>query len=116
MPSWKKVIISGSDAHLNSLNTTSALTASGNIYPTTTGSDGQVITTDGAGNLSFQYVQDVYVTIKNVSGGELVKGTPVHATSSVSAGNATPVIAASASDATTMPATFVLNETLANEE
>ena len=116
MPSWKKVIISGSDAHLNSLNITSALTASGNIYPTTTGSDGQVITTDGNGNLSFEYVQDVYVPIKNVSGGELVKGTPVHATSSVSAGNSTPVIAASASDATTMPATFVLNETLANDE
>jgi len=116
MPSWKKVIISGSDAHLNSLNTTSALTASGNIYPTTSGSSGQVITTDGLGNLSFEYVQDVYVPIKNVSGGELVKGTPVHATSSVSAGNTTPVIAASASDATTMPATFVLNETLANEE
>ena len=116
MPSWKKVIISGSDANLNSLNATSALTASGNIYPTTSGSSGQVITTDGLGNLSFQYVQDVYVPIKNISGGELVKGTPVHATSSVAEGNATPVIAASASDATTMPATFVLNETLADEE
>ena len=116
MPSWKKVIISGSDASLNSLNITSALTASGNIYPTTSGSSGQLITTDGLGNLSFQYSQHVYVPIKNVSGGELVKGTPIHATSSVSAGNSTPVIAASASDATTMPATFVLNETLADEE
>ena len=84
-------------------------------FPTTDGADGQVLTTDGAGNLTFATVEDVYVTVKNVSGGELQKGTPVHATSSQSSGNATPVIAASASDASTMPATFVLNETLADE-
>ena len=53
MPSWKKVIISGSDANLNSLNVSSALTASGNIYPTNQGLADQVIVTDGAGNLSF---------------------------------------------------------------
>ena len=53
MPSWKKVVISGSDASLNSLNISSALTASGLIYPATDGTSGQVITTNGAGQLSF---------------------------------------------------------------
>jgi len=53
MPSWKKVIISGSDAALNSLNVTTALTASNLNYPSTDGTSGQVITTDGAGNLFF---------------------------------------------------------------
>ena len=53
MPSWKKVIISGSDAALNSLEITSHLTASGLIYPTADGITDQAITTDGAGNLSF---------------------------------------------------------------
>jgi hypothetical protein len=53
MPSWKKVIISGSDAALNSLNVTTNFTASNLNYPSTDGTSGQVITTDGAGNLSF---------------------------------------------------------------
>lgn len=53
MPSWKKMLVSGSDASLNSLNITTALTASGLIYPTSDGIAGQVVTTDGLGNLSF---------------------------------------------------------------
>lgn len=46
-------MISGSDAALNSLNITAALTASGLIYPTSDGNIGEVLVTDGAGNLSF---------------------------------------------------------------
>jgi len=111
MPNWKKLIVSGSDAALNSLNVTSALTASGLIYPTTDGDNGDFLTTDGIGNLSFGR-PNVYSNVKNVSGGQLLKGTPVHATGT--AGNTSEVIAASASVASTMPATFVLNETLAN--
>lgn len=53
MPNWKKLIVSGSDAELNSLNITTALTASGLLYPTTDGSENQALVTDGAGNLSF---------------------------------------------------------------
>lgn len=53
MPSWKKVLISGSDAALNTLNVSTALTASGLIYPTLDGTSGQSIITDGNGNLSF---------------------------------------------------------------
>lgn len=56
MPSWKKVLISGSDAALNSLNITAALTASGIIYPSTDGTNGQVLTTNGSGQLSFSTI------------------------------------------------------------
>lgn len=114
MPSWKRVIVSGSDAALNSLNITTSLTASGNIYPTGLGIDRQVLKTDGAGSLTFGYAEEVVAIVKNVSGGTLQKGTPVHATASGAMGNVVGIIAALASDPTTMPATFVLNETLLN--
>ena len=113
MPNWKKVITSGSDASLNSLNITTSLTASGLTYPTTDGLESQLIITDGDGTLSFGNARDVSIIVKNVSGGSLTKGTPVHATGT--AGNASEVIAASASQASHMPATFILNEDLADE-
>ena len=53
MPNWKKVIISGSDAALNSLDITTSLTSSGLIYPTVDGTSGQALLTDGAGGLTF---------------------------------------------------------------
>ncbi len=115
MPNWKRVIVSGSDAALNSLNITTSLTASGNIYPTGLGVDRQILKTDGAGNITFGYPEDIVAIVKNVSGGTLPKGTPVHATASGALGNVVGIIAASASDASTMPATFILNETLIDE-
>lgn len=95
MPNWKKVIVSGSDASLNSLNVSTSLTASGLIYPTTDGTVNQVIQTDGLGNLSFGSVDTTYETVKNVSGTTLYKGTPVHATASNASGNVVGIIAAS---------------------
>lgn len=89
------------------------LTASGLNYPSADGTDGQVIMTDGSGILTFNDVS-VYAQVKNVTGGTLAKGTPVHASGST--GNTSEVIAASASVAATMPATFVLAEELAAEE
>lgn len=115
MPNWKKVIVSGSDAALNSLNVTTALTASGLIYPTLDGTANQVIQTDGLGNLSFGSVDTTYEVVKNVAGTTLYKGTPVHATASNALGNVVGIIAASASNPATMPATFILNEDLADE-
>ena len=59
---------------------------------------------------------NVVQTVKNVSGGELVKGTPVHAiTEANPSGQLAYVIAARADTASSMPATFVLNKTLADE-
>ena len=112
MPNWKKLILSGSDAELNSLNVTSTFTASGINYPPTDGDNGDTLITDGAGNLSFARTT-VYANVKNVHGSELVKGMPVHVTGA--AGNTSEVIVASASNAATMPAHFILNETLADD-
>jgi len=58
----------------------------------------------------------IVVTAKNVSGGTLPKGTPVHAVTPVSAGQQVEVIAARADTPSAMPATLVLNEELADDE
>ena len=57
----------------------------------------------------------IVVTAKNVSGGTLPKGTPVHAVTPVSQGQQVEVIAARADTPSAMPATLVLNEELADE-
>jgi hypothetical protein len=56
MPNWKKVLVSGSNAELNRLNISTSLTASGLLYPASDGISGQVLGTDGLGNLSFSDV------------------------------------------------------------
>ena len=112
MPSWKKVIVSGSDAALNSLNVTSHFTASGINYPTTDGTVGQVIITDGAGNLSFSPVENTAIVIKNVSGATIAKGTPCYITGSGTSGNIAGVVPADASNAARMPAGVIAGETL----
>lgn len=54
--------------------------------------------------------------VKNVSGGELPKGTPVHAITEASPqGQLAYVIAARADTPSAMPATFILNEAIADE-
>jgi hypothetical protein len=114
MPNWKKVIVSGSDAALNSLNVTSHFTASGINYPTVDGTVGQVIITDGAGNLSFSPVENTAIVIKNVSGGTIAKGTPCYITSSGTSGNLAGVWPADASNPARMPAGVIAGETLNN--
>jgi hypothetical protein len=114
MPSWKKLIVSGSDAVLRSLNVTTALTASGFTYPTVDGEFGvEVIKTDGAGKLELEIPNTVYEYVKNVSGGFLSKGTPVHSVGT--AGFQVEVIAADAGDPTKMPATLILAQDLNDE-
>jgi len=80
--------------------------------PAADGDDGQVLTTNGAATVTFAYPKTIAEDVKNVSGGPLVKGTPVHVTGSV--GNLAEVIAADA--ATNYPAHFVLNEDLADDQ
>jgi hypothetical protein len=122
--------VSGSDAALNSLFINDTLSVSGSVrlgdssdsiyvnnyrLPLTDGTDGQVMLTDGSGLVTFDDIK-VYAQVKNISGATLYKGTPLHATSSASppSGNVSEVIAASASLASTMPATFILAEDLNN--
>ena len=112
MPSWKKVIISGSNAALNSLNVSTSLTASGIIYPTTDGTSGQVVITDGNGNLSFSNIENTTISIKNMSGGTIAKGTPCYITGSGTSGNLAGVWPADASNPLRMPAGVIAGETL----
>jgi hypothetical protein len=118
MPSWKKVIISGSDAELNSLNVTSALTASGLIYPTTDGLANQSIITDGAGNLLFgnPYSDNTVVYGKNLSGVTIPKGTPLYFTGSGTSGNLVGVFPADAGNPARMPAGGIAGEQLLDED
>jgi hypothetical protein len=95
------------------LDVTGSATLTGITYPTADGDNGDIIFTDGAGVLSFGK-NTVYASVKNITGGTLPKGMPVHASSSV--GNTNEVIVASASNAATMPATFILAQQLDDEE
>lgn len=78
------------------------------------GTTGQVLAKASNDDYDTEWVDynTLYITVRNVSGGTLLKGTPVHDTGTTSS---TPnVIAADASSALSMPATFVLNEDVAN--
>ena len=78
------------------------------------GITGQVLAKASSDDYDTEWVDynTIYITVRNVSGGTLLKGTPVHDTGTTSS---TPnVIAADASSAAAMPATFVLNEDIPN--
>jgi uncharacterized coiled-coil protein SlyX len=93
------VDISGS-FKINSLN-----------YPTASGVNGYFLQTNGTNQADWNYVRTMYEEVKNGGLTTLPKGTPVFATGSV--GNQSIVVAADAGDPTRMPATYVLNESLA---
>lgn len=97
-----------------SLVITGSLGVNNYTFPLTDGTVNQIMFTDGAGTIAFDFLRDIYVEVKNISSATLPKGTPVHVSGST--GNTNLVIAASASDATTMPATFILNEELAPDQ
>ena len=92
-----------------------------------TGSNGQVLSSTGSsvawinqGDIisgEAEVAKSLQVTVKNVSGGELTKGTVVHTapTASPPSGNVIEVIAADYDDTTKMPAIGILKETIANE-
>lgn len=92
-----------------------------------TGSNGQVLSSTGSGVAwinqgditigEAETAKSLQVTVKNVSGGELTKGSVVHTapTASPPSGNVIEVIAADYDDTTKMPAIGILKETIANE-
>jgi hypothetical protein len=114
MPSWKKVILSGSDAALNSLNVTTAFTASGLNYPTTDNGEESFLQTNGSGNLSFQYVKTIYEEIYNGEATTITKGTPVYVSGSV--GAASVVFRADAGNPTKMPVIYISADNIASAE
>jgi hypothetical protein len=94
-----------------SVNVVNQLTASGLHYPTADNGAKSFIQTDGNGNLSLQYVDAVFETVRNMSGIALSKGTPIYISGSTGDnGNA---YVADAADASKMPAMYIVGEDLA---
>lgn len=89
---------------------------SGSLTLATADSDTLSITETDSSTITLEALPQrrITATVKNVSGGTLTKGTPVHATASASppAGNVSEVVAAEAQSKFLMPATYVLNEDL----
>ena len=101
------------DAVINgSLNVTGSFTASGLNYPLIDGDEKQLITTDGSGNLYFDWADRTNIDVKNDSGDTLVIGTPVHIIGFQGA-SIFQIAPSSASNASTMPAIGVLDQNLA---
>jgi len=114
MPNWKKLITSGSDAALNSLNVSTSLTASGLIYPTADSGEKSFIQSDGNGNLSLQYVNTTNDTVYNGETFTLIKGTPVYVSGSVGANPK--VFAADAANPAKMPVTYIIGDNIPTAE
>ena len=91
-------------------------------FPSTDGSNGQAIITDGAGNLTFgsaiassaDSAESVHISVKNTSGAQILKGTPVYVTGETGNSGKIEVAPADASDSAKMPALGLLESTLSN--
>lgn len=98
-----------------SVDITGSLTVDGMLYPTTDGLDRQVLKTDGNGNLTFGYSENVEIAVKNVSGGTIFKGTPCFITASGTSGNIAGIIPGDAGDPTKMPVGIIAGEDILDE-
>ncbi len=89
--------------------------------PNADGTADQIITTDGAGQLSFVdqstinagNAEHVVIYAKNTSGSQINKGTPVYITGTVGATDTVEIAPADAGNASHMPAVGLLDDTLA---
>ena len=90
--------------------------------PSADGTADQVITTDGAGQLSFVdqstinagNAEHIVIYAKNTSGSQIDKGTPVYITGTVGATDTVQIAPADAGNASHMPAVGLLDDTLIN--
>ena len=100
-------------AMLQNLEITGSLTASaakisGLNYPTADNGAESFIQTDGAGNLSLQYVKTIYQSIRNAETSSIVKGTPLFVSGST--GDNADVYIADALNPNRMPATLIAGD------
>lgn len=98
--------------YLNNITINDAYT-----FPSTDGTAGQVMTTDGGGNITFETIADgesVKVACKNTSGSTITKGTPVYITGTVGSSYVIEIAGADASNISKMPAVGLLETDLAN--
>lgn len=90
--------------------------------PSADGTADQVVTTDGAGQLSFVdqstlsagNAEHVVIYAKNTSGSQIDKGTPVYITGTVGATDTVTIAPADAGNSAKMPAVGILDDTLIN--
>lgn len=90
--------------------------------PSADGTADQIITTDGAGQLSFVdqstinagNAEHVVIYAKNTSGSQINKGTPVYITGTVGATDTVTIAPADAGNSSHMPAVGLLDDTLTN--
>jgi hypothetical protein len=75
MPNWKKVIVSGSDASLNSLNVSNGIT--GSLFGTSSFANYATSASYAATASSAQNTSDILVYVKNSSGAQINKGKVV---------------------------------------
>jgi len=102
--------LSNTQTFTGSVNVTGSLTVDGLKYPTADNGEFSFIQTDGAGNLSLQYVNTTNETVYNGEAFQLVKGTPVYISGSVGANPK--VFVADASDSTKMPVTYIIGDNI----
>ena len=103
--------------YLNNIRINDAYT-----FPDNDGSDGQAIVTDGLGNLTFGSVaaasaestESVHIPVKNTSGSQILKGTPVYVTGETGNSGKIEIAPADASSASTMPCLGLLESTLSD--
>ena len=88
-----------------------ALTASGLRYPTADNGEFSFIQTDGAGNLSLQYVNTIYETIISGESTQISKGTPLYVSGSQGASSI--VYRADAGNPAKMPVTYIAGDNIA---
>ena len=83
-----------------------------------TGSNGQVLSSTGSGvawvNQSADSTESVHTSVKNTSGAQILKGTPVYVTGETGNSGKIEIAPADASDSAKMPALGLLESTLDN--
>jgi len=98
-------------SYATQFNVATGLTASGLIYPSADNGNESYIQTDGAGNLSLQYVKSMYETVRNRETSSIISGIPLFVSGATGANS--DVYIADASNPARMPATYIASETIA---
>ena len=92
-----------------SVRVVNELTASGLNYPTADGQTDMFVTTDGAGNLSLDWVKTLHQNIHNAETSSILKGTPLFVSGAT--GDNANVYIARAGQANRRPATLIAGDT-----
>lgn len=104
--------VSGTVGQFSSLSASSLEINQAYTFPASDGDPGQILVTDGAGNLGFQEITTT-IRVKNLESTEITKGTPLYVTASGTSGNIAGVYRADAGNDNRMPAACIANENIA---